>query len=373
MGQRVEGEAQASGPGATLAAARKAAGRQLADISIELCIGQNHLESIERNHFDGMGGPTYVKGYLRAYARTLGLDPDSIITQYLEQNPQEVLVQPRKAVETAPEKGAGKLIGVSLVAALLAAILLAWFLRNSDESPTPERPAPEVSTPSGSSETGKTQAAPSKSEDATAHWIEEAPPLTPEKATPRGEDLQNQGAPSTDSGLEKQAVKATSPPRESGPKETGTASESSGDESPTTADADSRAQPPHERNTTIGGKSSTAADTGLPPKESLTPAVKPHAGIGRAGDAPIFVGAGKDTIELDLSQDSWVQIQDNTGAVLLQGLYTAGTARKIQGEAPFQVFLGNAPGVTVQFNGKPFDSSSYVRSNNTARFALVPK
>ncbi len=368
MGQRMEGETQASGPGATLAAARKAAGRQLEDISIELCIGQNHLESIERNNFDGMGGPTYVKGYLRAYARTLGLDPETIIAQYLEQNPQEVLVQPRRAIEPAPAEGKGKLIGMAVVAALLVAALLAWFLRGDSETSTPSPPTSEAGAPSVSSAGNQVETAPVKTAGTADHWIEEAPPLPSAPSVPGGAAQKTEPVTKDDAGASEQKPQSSAQSDKTSP-----VTQTVADKTPPATDTSQSAKPGSDKEkSTADSAPAKPKKTARQSQSNAKPAKKSHT-AGHNGDTPIFVGTGKDTIELNLKQDSWVQIQDNTGAVLLQGLYTAGAVRKIQGEAPFQVFLGNAPGVTVRFNGKPFDSSSYVRSNNTARFALVPE
>lgn len=46
-----------------------------------------HIEAIERNDFDYMPAPIYTKGFLRIYAEYLGLDPERVIREYLEQYP----------------------------------------------------------------------------------------------------------------------------------------------------------------------------------------------------------------------------------------------------------------------------------------------
>ena len=47
-----------------------------------------------------------------------------------------------------------------------------------------------------------------------------------------------------------------------------------------------------------------------------------------------------------------------------------GTAWMYPAPARLQVFLGNAPGVSIELNGAPFDQTPFVQPDNTARFHL---
>ena len=75
-------------------------------------------------------------------------------------------------------------------------------------------------------------------------------------------------------------------------------------------------------------------------------------------------------ITVRYTQESWTEIFDARKRRLLHGLIKPGATRVISGQAPFNVFLGNSPGVELEINGKPFDHSAYMRRNNTARFLI---
>jgi cytoskeleton protein RodZ len=77
-----------------------------------------------------------------------------------------------------------------------------------------------------------------------------------------------------------------------------------------------------------------------------------------------------DLVLVELSGDSWIEVYDAEGRRLLYGLEPAGAQHRLRGTRPFRVFLGNAPGVSVEINGRPFDLSPLVRRDNTARFTL---
>ena len=69
-------------PGELLKEARKKTRRRYKRLSSELGIPEKYLEALEENNFSIMAGPTYVKGYLRAYAKKLDLDPETVIKAF---------------------------------------------------------------------------------------------------------------------------------------------------------------------------------------------------------------------------------------------------------------------------------------------------
>jgi len=76
-----------------------------------------------------------------------------------------------------------------------------------------------------------------------------------------------------------------------------------------------------------------------------------------------------DTLVLHFTQDSWVEITDSTGRRVFYAMGKAGDTSTLLGTAPFSVLLGYSPGVSLEYNGKPFDQTPYVRQD-VARFKL---
>ena len=68
--------------GADLNAARLERGLQINEIAHLLRISKGYLKNLEAGEFDQLPGPTYVSGYLRTYAREIGLDPAEITQRY---------------------------------------------------------------------------------------------------------------------------------------------------------------------------------------------------------------------------------------------------------------------------------------------------
>ncbi len=96
----------------------------------------------------------------------------------------------------------------------------------------------------------------------------------------------------------------------------------------------------------------------------LTPAETPN-------ESPSLsvTGQGPDTIEMKLSSDSWIEIDDANNNRLFHDLAIAGKQYSIKGTAPLSVLLGYSVGITIIFNGKPFDVEPYSKSG-VARFTL---
>jgi len=75
------------------------------------------------------------------------------------------------------------------------------------------------------------------------------------------------------------------------------------------------------------------------------------------------------SISLSYSKNSWVDIRDANGKPLIRRLGTAGETNLVKGEAPFEVLLGYSPGVSLEYNGEPYDLSRF-HKRAVARFIL---
>ncbi len=65
--------------GARLRAARERKGLTLEQVASETRISRRHLESLENADLEHLPGRTYVLGFARTYAKTVGLDPEEIV------------------------------------------------------------------------------------------------------------------------------------------------------------------------------------------------------------------------------------------------------------------------------------------------------
>jgi cytoskeleton protein RodZ len=119
-----------------------------------------------------------------------------------------------------------------------------------------------------------------------------------------------------------------------------------------------------------------------PPAMAQTPgaAEAPEEASGAAGAAvlvpPAATGAPAQaaragpTLAFRFTGNSWVQVTDARGRVLLDGLQAPGSSRSVSGAAPLHVVLGNAPVVALEVNGQPASVTGLVRRRGDARFLV---
>lgn len=96
--------------GYLLKEARKKKRRRYRKLSSELGIPENYLKALEDDDYSFMAGPTYVKGYLRAYSKKLDLDPEVVIRAY-----DRYLKDQRKEKRTERKKGPSKILKPAFV------------------------------------------------------------------------------------------------------------------------------------------------------------------------------------------------------------------------------------------------------------------
>jgi len=81
-------------------------------------------------------------------------------------------------------------------------------------------------------------------------------------------------------------------------------------------------------------------------------------------------GSGK-SLHFIFSRDSWVKVKDSEGNVILEKIHARGSEQTISGKPPLYLVIGNAAGVTLTYGGRAVDLAPYTRGNDdVARFSL---
>jgi len=107
----------------------------LRDISDETKISIRYLEALEEDRFDILPGSVFAKGFLRQYARYVGLDGDEVVNSYLAaqsgQRPEDSGTGARQGRRRRREWLTGALLAVGLLALLAAVAALAYYAERS--------------------------------------------------------------------------------------------------------------------------------------------------------------------------------------------------------------------------------------------------
>ena len=94
-----------AGEGQMLQAAREGKQWSFSDTEEITKISVRYIQALEEENYDVLPGATYTKGYLRTYAKQLGLDPDEIVGLYKATampEPEPILEVPRSVAKVSP-------------------------------------------------------------------------------------------------------------------------------------------------------------------------------------------------------------------------------------------------------------------------------
>ncbi len=129
--------------GAALRDARQRKGRSIRQVSVSTKIAVEILEKLERNQFEGLPGGLFRRGFLRAFAADVGLDPAPVIAAYraqYETAPEQE--PPRRRQVVAPEQ-IRLLVSAATVLVLVVGLAVSawWSGRSAPEGASPLLPA----------------------------------------------------------------------------------------------------------------------------------------------------------------------------------------------------------------------------------------
>lgn len=143
-----------TGIGRALRGAREHRGKSLEDAARETRVRTDYLDALEREHFDALGSDVYVRGFLRSYAKYLGLNHEKVVAAYervyARPKPRPapvehaVTVTPTEALVLTERKHPNWLLaGAAALIVLLSAAAIGLIGSGSDAVP----PAADVGAP----------------------------------------------------------------------------------------------------------------------------------------------------------------------------------------------------------------------------------
>jgi cytoskeleton protein RodZ len=116
------------GLGQRIRATREARGLSLSDVAQQIRIRSVYLAAIEDESWSTIGAPVYIRGFLRTYARFLGLDPEEAVAAFNRTQPAPPQSLPgREAEAPEPARRSPLLIWV---ASIVAVLLIAFVVYN---------------------------------------------------------------------------------------------------------------------------------------------------------------------------------------------------------------------------------------------------
>jgi cytoskeleton protein RodZ len=147
------GESDGGSFGSWLRQQREIRNITLREISDSTKIGMRYLEALEEDRFDVLPAGVFARGFLREYAKYVGLDADEVVNFYLAAEQDRRVAAGESEIEPEPEVAAtswrpsrrGLLVALG---AALAVLLLVWAAdRLRERGRAAEQTAPPIAPP----------------------------------------------------------------------------------------------------------------------------------------------------------------------------------------------------------------------------------
>ncbi|ALA60079.1 helix-turn-helix domain-containing protein [Nitrospira moscoviensis] len=276
---------------------RETKGLTVDEVASKTRIRSDFVKALEDGNFAKLPDQVFARGFVRSYARSLGLDEEDAIHRFIqsagafyEKQDERERLRVRQAEEERKRQANRKAVAVAIGIAVLTLI----FLLSREQSSVLKRSAPDLPP------------------------VKRSAPVA--KESPEGAAHQ-EAAPAAGGVKPSDAVASSSKPAADSPRQ-----------AEATAPAVPASKPEAEVSTASPGSDGPLGGISL-------------EGTGSSGD-------GQLVLDLEATELSWVVVQIDNGSPQ-EALLRPGEKAHWKGQEQFILTLGNAGGVKAELNGKP--------------------
>lgn len=294
------------------------------------------IERIETDDYENLPAPTFVRGYLRGYARMLDLSPDSVVSAYNshEFEPPPLVRDIARGEEVRSTDFPFQMATYGIIAMVVILVAI-WWQNQEPGVPSPRvlaslSESTEASVALATQETNELGAA------ATNEILEET--VEPGSLPTTGDDTT--GA------------------------EPATLSETGGS---VMEDALAQVTPSQAEETTTPVEEVLSTQVSTDGVDSAVPIPQP---LPAAASASALPSTGAQLV-VKVSAESWIEIYSEDNKRLYYNLARPGTVIEIKHPGRLRVLLGNTTNIEVEWNGEPFDIAPHIIAG-VAKFYLTP-
>ena len=372
----LESPAAIKGASALLTEARERLGLSQKEVADQLYLTTSFIKHIDDGEFSRIPKAAFIKGYLRTYARVVGLSGDEIVALYdAELQVAEPTLGMQKVTEedlgTASITGPVLQTGLISLAGMALIVAVIWWAVSD----------PEEETPSGIVQPAASQSA---TQDSLGGGFDS--PLSPQDATvlPSEQASLDQAGlgPQVEMAETLRALDAVQPAlAEIGSGNGEVSAILVAEESIQEAEADQSISDQSISDQSIADQSisdrsiSKRAISALASSaEESTDVDVDTVKVERTTDGTrrfITVNAGgPDKLALSFKGECWVEIADNQFGSIYYDLNQANDVLTIYGTAPFKVLLGKATVVEMIYNGGPVELEPFIGPDRAAKLTV---
>ncbi|BBQ82789.1 TPA: cytoskeleton protein RodZ [Kluyvera ascorbata] len=321
---------EAQTTGVRLRNAREQLGLSQQAVAERLCLKVSTVRDIEEDKAPAELASTFLRGYIRSYARLVHIPEEELLPMMEKQAPvRAAKVAPMQSFSLGKrrKKRDGWLMSFTwLVLFVVVGLTVAWWWQNHKAQQE------EITTMADQSSV-ELKASGSDSQNIPLNTGADAAPST---ATTDTAAVQGSSAAApADTAAQAPADTATA------------AAQNNAVVSPSQANVDT-----------------TTAQT-TPAPQAAAPGALPTDPAQTA--APV---ADANALVMNFSADCWLEVTDATGKKLFSGLQRKGGNLNLTGQAPYKLKIGAPAAVQIEYQGKPVDLSRFIRTNQVARLTV---
>ncbi|WP_171923110.1 cytoskeleton protein RodZ [Salmonella bongori] len=310
-----QNEAQTTG--VRLRNAREQLGLSQQAVAERLCLKVSTVRDIEEDKAPSDLASTFLRGYIRSYARLVHVPEEELLPGLEKQAPlRAAKVAPMQSFSLGKrrKKRDGWLMSFTwLVLFVVVGLTGAWWWQNHK----------------------------AQQEEITTMADQSTAELNADKDSGQSVPLDASAAASQDTTPADSTAAVTPPPPASTP-----------------AASQNTVVAPSQANVDTAATSAASAAT-------ETPSALPTDQAGVAAPA-----ADPNALVMNFTADCWLEVTDATGKKLFSGMQRKDGNLNLTGQAPYKLKIGAPAAVQIQYQGKPVDLGRFIRTNQVARLTL---
>lgn len=329
--EATEDKSNVNSTGERLRSAREQMGLTQQNVAERLCLKLSTIRDIEEDNSPDSLASTFLRGYIRSYARLVRVPEEELLPMMAKQAPvraAKVEIMQSYSLGKRRKKRDGWITVLTwLVLFVVVGLTGAWWWQNHKAA---QDDLVSMADKNASVGAGDAQSIPLNAGNASSS-----------------------GAPASVA-LDHAADSATMP---------------------APANSTAPASPAQESKTSAA----SAAVTAPLASDSAQPAAvaPPQAAANAAASQLPTASAGINqppvdpyALLLNFTRDCWLDVTDATGKKLLSGMQRSGGKLSLVGKAPYRLKIGAPAAVQIEYQGKPVDLSRFIRTNQVARLTV---
>jgi len=313
--------------GERLRGAREQMGLTQQNVAERLCLKLSTVRDIEEDKSPADLASTFLRGYIRSYARLVHVPEEELLPMMEKQAPvRAAKVAPMQSFSLGKrrkKRDGWLMIFTWLVLFVVVGLTGAWWWQNHKAA----------------------------QDDLVS--------MADQNSTGSGDN--SQSIPLGDNSSSNDAMSASNTAAQSAPVDT--SAQTPVETAAPSASAPAAPQAPASNAAT--NNQPVAVSPSQAPVDNMANSQMPTGSAGVSAPA-----ADANALVMNFDKDCWLEVSDATGKKLFSGMQRSGGKLSLAGTAPYRLKIGAPGAVHIEYQGQPVDLSRFIRTNQVARLSV---